>query len=175
MIYKPVKGSQLNQEQAQKYGEYISILEEEHGGVGVSLIVQDAAKKRSPLHEYFEWDDKVAAGNYRIEQARHLLKNINVVVKTNGDEQEVRAFHAIKPKVLEAKEQPTNGKAYQPPGQEHRFISVQRAMSDKEMATEVVQNALRELVAWKRKYSLYKQLAKVTQAVNKAIEMMKVE
>jgi hypothetical protein len=45
------------------------------------LDVIDAAKNpKSPLHQYFEWDDTEAARKYRIEQARELIRTIKIEV-----------------------------------------------------------------------------------------------
>ena len=33
-------------------------------------IVEEARKKNSPLHDFFEWDDSIAAEKYRLAQAR---------------------------------------------------------------------------------------------------------
>lgn len=39
--------------------------------------IVDAAKHReSPIHDAFEWDDSVAATEYRKEQARELLRAV---------------------------------------------------------------------------------------------------
>lgn len=46
-------------------------------------VVVDAAKDPdSILHEYFEWDNKVAGAAYRIEQARALIRRVKVEVVT---------------------------------------------------------------------------------------------
>jgi hypothetical protein len=36
------------------------------------IILEDAKRETSPLHEYFMWDDKVAADRYRLEQAERI-------------------------------------------------------------------------------------------------------
>lgn len=162
MIYKPAPDCAINKEQAQRYGERIAALEEEFGGVGVSTIVQDAKREDSPLHDYFEWDDQVAAQEYRVEQARYLIRHINVVVKKpNGEEEEVRAFHSVTAKVISPA---VNEKGV-------NFVSLQSALSDEEWRQEIVGKAFKELESWRRRYATYKELAKAVEVVDKAIKL----
>lgn len=50
-------------------------LSDELGGAVSPRDVVDAAKNdQSPLHPYFEWADKKAADNWRLDQARRLLR-----------------------------------------------------------------------------------------------------
>jgi hypothetical protein len=43
------------------------------------IVVQEARRKTSPLHGCFEWDDREAASEYRLWQARELLAQYWVV------------------------------------------------------------------------------------------------
>lgn len=49
------------------------------GRLTASGVVRRARQKSSPLHEYFEWDDSVAAHQHRLWQARQLIKRITIV------------------------------------------------------------------------------------------------
>ena len=50
------------------------------GRLEADAVVRDAEDEDSPLHEVFEWDDKVAAHAYRVEQARSLIRTITIDV-----------------------------------------------------------------------------------------------
>ena len=52
----------------------IERLEDENGRITKEFIVAAAKKKSSPLHDYFDWDDKKAAHKHRLEQAGELLR-----------------------------------------------------------------------------------------------------
>jgi hypothetical protein len=52
------------------------------------LVVAEAVDPNSPLHKTFEWDDSVAAHEYRLEQARSLIRRIHI----NVDETPVREY-----------------------------------------------------------------------------------
>lgn len=63
----------------QRVGEALADLDEKHGGLTPSVVVQKATSKRSPLHGYFEWNDGIAAQRYREDQARLLIRSVRVV------------------------------------------------------------------------------------------------
>jgi hypothetical protein len=44
------------------------------GFIKPSVIVREAASKKSPLHDEFEWDDSKAGVAYRLSQARRLIR-----------------------------------------------------------------------------------------------------
>jgi hypothetical protein len=49
-------------------------------------VVQAARPKDSPLHPAFEWKDSIAANQYRLWQARNLIKSVRVVIdEEEGD------------------------------------------------------------------------------------------
>src|SRR5262245_33179475 len=41
-------------------------------------IVQAAENEVSPLHQYFEWDEQVAAHSWRLQQARILIRRFEI-------------------------------------------------------------------------------------------------
>lgn len=52
--------------------------------------VLDAAQDNdSPLHGFFEWDDSVAAKEWRVEQARDLIRRVKIVVTVDEVEYKV--------------------------------------------------------------------------------------
>lgn len=62
--------------------ERLQQLAAENGGqLTPDAVVADAKKKASPLHRYFDWDDKVAAMKWRREQARQLIRSVRVEVE----------------------------------------------------------------------------------------------
>lgn len=50
------------------------------GPLRPSEVVAAAADATSPLHGCFEWDDSKAGHQYRLWQARHLLREVTVTV-----------------------------------------------------------------------------------------------
>ena len=58
----------------------VEISAENGGTLTPDAVVKDAKLKNSPLHGQFEWDTKKAAHQYRLEQARALIRTVRVVV-----------------------------------------------------------------------------------------------
>lgn len=69
-------GLQLTEEQR----EYIVGLER-NGRLSAMELVEDARDPGSPLHPLFTWDDERAAQEYRLEQARTVIRSVQVQVE----------------------------------------------------------------------------------------------
>ena len=48
------------------------------------LVVEEAKPKDAPLHPCFEWDNKRAGEEYRLYQARHLIRTVTVTSIVTG-------------------------------------------------------------------------------------------
>jgi len=58
----------------------------EHGGkLKPEDVVKESEPKEAVLHPMFEWRNAVAANEYRLWQARHLVKSIRIVVVEDDD------------------------------------------------------------------------------------------
>jgi hypothetical protein len=44
-------------------------------------VVEAARPAKAPLHPCFDWDDKIAAEKYRLQQARMITRNIQILDK----------------------------------------------------------------------------------------------
>jgi len=98
-IFKGRKGSGLSDEKAQKYGERIDyIKEKKKGKFKADDVLKDAKKKSSPLHSYFEWNNKLASNEWRLHQARQLVGIIMEVRIIEGVQSEQRSFFNVKDK-----------------------------------------------------------------------------
>jgi len=50
------------------------------GDLTPERVVEHACEATSPLHEFFEWDDALAAQAHRLQQARSLIRSVRVEV-----------------------------------------------------------------------------------------------
>ena len=71
---------------AQTAGEELERISKEHGEITPPLVVDEARPEESPIHEVFEWDDEVAAEQHREQQARQLIRSIQVVKPESNTE-----------------------------------------------------------------------------------------
>lgn len=59
-------------------GAELERIREEAGALTPNTIVEQAAPEGAPLHPAFEWDNSVAAHEFRLHQARHLVRAVVV-------------------------------------------------------------------------------------------------
>ena len=75
------ESSSLSKKRVRRYGTEIIRLEKAYGReLTAKDIVEEARKKTSPLHDFFDWDVKAAAYKHWLSQARQLLVVVKVRV-----------------------------------------------------------------------------------------------
>lgn len=66
-----------------KYQQELLKLQKQNGGILNPKIVIDSARdKKSPLHDYFVWDNAKASEKYRLIQAEELIRRVRVEIIT---------------------------------------------------------------------------------------------
>lgn len=71
-------------------------IRDEYGELTAEAIVASATSQNSPIHGEFIWDDTEAAHQYRLVQARRLVKFVREpYVRPTGEQGRVRYFHAV--------------------------------------------------------------------------------
>jgi hypothetical protein len=125
-------------------------------------VVVDAARfDASPLHPYFEWDDAVAAQNWRLWQARTMIGAIQVErVNARGEPEWVRAFHNV---FVVSDERSARG-----------YVTVDVATGTTEIWEQVVARALKEIEGWQQRYACYEGFERTFGAVAAAISAVTV-
>lgn len=111
-------------------------------------IVSEAENEDNPLHEFFDWDDSIAGHKWRLEQAT-LLVNAIIEQPVGNDEPTTHSFEIIK----------TN---------DHReYKYVYDIFDNKDWRNQVIQQALKMLQSWRKKYDIYTEFHEVTKAIHK--------
>ena len=143
--FAPANGSRLTVEQAARYGSRISKLSEKRGFVTPSIVLEDARKSASPLHDYFEWDDSAAAEAWRISQANYLIRSI-VVTIVDEDRPQIKQFFSVTP----TPEMKTDASKV--------YVTLNTVLSHEEIREEVIAYAKQELKGWSERYRQYSEL-----------------
>ena len=65
---------------------------ENEGRLTPDDVVETAADRSHPLHDFFEWDDSIAGQQHRLWQARALIRSVKVIIA----EKSVPAFVNVK-------------------------------------------------------------------------------
>lgn len=68
---------------AQVAGEELERIREEHGTLTPPLVVDEARPEDAPLHPVFEWNNETAAEQYRLVQARTLIRTVEIIKAEN--------------------------------------------------------------------------------------------
>ena len=129
------------------------IAAENGGEFVVASVVKDAKRKKSPLHNEFEWSDQKAAELQRESRAAELSRWLVVVYEEDGkDTPPVRRFAGVRR---------GSNKAYAP---------TEDVMKDPDRRAVMLQEALSRLMSWRVQYRQLNELAIVFRAQDKLIE-----
>ena len=125
-------------------GEFERI-REAHGELKPEYVVEESRPDGALLHSLFQWNDTVAAEQWRKEQAAKIIRNVHVVVNNTDITCTVRAFVSVTP----SKDVPRS------------YISLKDALSNKDAYEDLLQQAKKDMQSFIRKYSLLKELKSV--------------
>jgi len=152
--FKAMNGAHLSDKQAQIYGERIDEMVKKTGSITPSLVLKDAKNPQSPLHDYFEWDDTIAAEKWRTKQAHYLIQSIVIeVVNDDGKKDDIRYFFNV------AADDSTSAEP------KSVYVNIGTIMNDKEKRGEVIAHAKAELVGWTKRYGQYSELKQLTRFI----------
>lgn len=121
-----------------------------YGSLTPENVVKYAENKETKLRKLFEWNDKKAAYNYRLQQARNILNNIEVKVVSNGENRKIPVYEVVK----------TNS--------EKKYKNIENITTDE--AEQVKQTTIRELSIIKSKLEIYNNFESVIGHINEAIK-----
>ena len=129
-------------------------------GLTPEQIVEVASDEDNPLHDLFEWENSVAAKNWRLHQARILVNEIKVVVDTK----EYYAFENVAVSVPEANQ----GNSSQSLANVVReYKPVVEILNNKDLRDQVIRAALNHLSYWENQNSKYEELAPIIKSAKK--------
>ena len=114
-----------------------------------NVVVWAKKHPKSDLYNQFDWDDKSAAGKYRIWQARQLIAIQITVMKGKKSDINISAFISL-----------TSDR------QEGGYRSMVSVLSDGEMREQMLMDAKAEMEVFKRKYKQLVELTKVFDAID---------
>ena len=106
-------------------------------------VVAAAQAKSSPLHKYFEWDNTKAAQQYRLEQARLLIRC--TIYTPDVSRKPVRMYVSLE-------SDRRSGDSYRAMG---------TVLSSVPLRDELLRQALAEARAWQERYQSFRELAGV--------------
>jgi hypothetical protein len=146
---------------AQPVGEELERLKEQSGKDGIDPVdvVNAARNRKSVLHGFFEWDDSKAAEEFRLEQARRLVRHVLVIYQDDGKQLgPTRMFINLK-------------------GERHKneatYIPVMSVLSDAEKRQRLLNQCLAELESVRQRYMELVELSNVFREIDRAKAKLK--
>lgn len=120
---------------AQIAGEECSRVASTIGLTAENLLNENRAEG-TPLHNYFEWRDDVAAEKYRLTQSKDIIRSIVLVRQSDNDTRPpVRQFIAIR-------KSPS----------EREFVPIETVLKKPDYTEQMFEQAKRDLLAFRTKY-----------------------
>lgn len=134
--------------------EELEAIREEHEGILRAEDVLEFAKNpETSLHKKFTWDDTLAAQQYRLAQARAVIR-VNVITpETTG--MTVRAYVSM----MGDRRLPGGG-----------YRSLSDVMGNQELRRQLLAQAMKEARLWREKYKNLQELSTVFGAIDEAAE-----
>lgn len=112
----------MSQQKRIKAENRINEIYRKSGEITPEMVIEDAKKTNSPLHNYFEWDDSKAAREYRLQQARELIRSVTIISTIQSHK--IVAPRYVRDSTKESSEQ--------------GYTDIQEAIPDKEMAVAIL-------------------------------------
>jgi hypothetical protein len=118
----------------------LSLLEQRDNGLTAASVLLDAQNPRSPLHHAFTWDDGKAASEWRLEQARGLIRKFRVVVRMADDQRvQPRGFVFVRGDTKES----------------GKYRSIQTVAKDGDVKRRVLKQMRAEMMSFQKRYNTY--------------------
>lgn len=77
---------------ADNVAQELERIRQRRGLLTAEIVLEESRKKSSPLHAAFIWDDKEAAHQFRLMQARQLIRSIEIVYEEREDQPRPQFF-----------------------------------------------------------------------------------
>lgn len=134
---------------ANAVGIHLEALRAKHGGeLTPHQVLEDAREEQSPLHQYFTWSDSEAAEQFRLEQARLLIRTVVAIYKDDRQEMRQRAYVHVR-----TQEAP-------------RYMETSEAMARPDTREVVLNRAKAELIGWRKRYGDLQEMASIVAAID---------
>lgn len=121
---------------------------DENGGAKPEEIVDFARDENTELHKCFQWDDSIAAENWRKQQARMITASLKVTVETQEHgAQSFRIFQHV----------------------EDTYKPVTLIVRNEDEYAELLNKAKADLIAFKKRYKSLTELQELIEEIDRII------
>ena len=115
-------------------------------------VIEVASDETSPLHRHFEWDDSEAAYEYRLVQARKLIRSVTIIRVDSP------------PRYVNVTIKRVEG------GYRRGYVQTEKAVVDPDLYEQVVMDASKGIRAYQSRLQAFTRARKAADLLGKAIE-----
>jgi hypothetical protein len=133
--------------------ELEQIRKENDGLLKAEMVVEYASDPNSAMHSWFTWEDTEAAEQWRLHEARMLIR-INITMVQNEEESLPMRIYVS----METDRYNGDGGGYR---------SMEEVLTDVQLRDSLLSQAAREFDRWKAKYEHLTELAEVFAAMER--------
>lgn len=151
-------GARLKAKVEVAYAELERIRTENGGDLELATLVAESKPKDAPLHGEFDWHGPTAANKWRLQQARYVVRSIEVI--PDESDNAVRKYQSVR-LVEQENQHPAKAKQV--------FRSVEEVLADPDTRDELLAQAIRDALSYKRRYNGLQELAKVFAAFDEVL------
>ena len=120
--------------------DHLQAIYDQVGHLTPAVVVDEARAEDHPLHDRFEWDDKVAGEAHRRSQAHEMIRSVKITyVKGDASPRTVRAFHAVRSE------------------EGHRYEPAEKVAADPFLSRLVLSDMEREWKQLRRRYEEFEE------------------
>ena len=123
-----------------------------------TCVLEEARNESHPLHNWFNWDDDVAAEEYRRLQAQNLIRSL-VVVYVESPKTPVRAYQVLK-------KEPTKSES------RTVYSTTEEVLSSPEGRDKLIADAIKAAMDFRRRFKMLHELEHVMKSLDEAIESL---
>lgn len=120
-------------------------------------VVQTARNPKNVLHSSFEWDDSIAGHEFRLWQARQIIRVSVQYIENSAVVDPVKVYVSLK------SDRAKQGGGYR------QLVTV---FSDEQLRAQLLQEAIEELQGFQRKYARLTELSGIFSEIQKVQEKM---
>jgi hypothetical protein len=142
---------------------YEALMARHNGRISPAALLEAAKDPSSPFHDFFEWDDDEAAEQFRLVQASQIIRRWKGSLMRIDAETKTVKIETVRRVQSPASDRSRGGASYQ---------TVEEIMADPQKREDMLQTVLRELAAYRRRYSQMMALSEVWTAIDDALETL---
>jgi len=132
------------------------VREDNDGSITADVVVYEAEKEQSPIHEEFEWIDTIAAHEHRKYTARTMIRSLHVV-REEAPNVEARQYEL---------QVTTKDQAIKLGIPQRSYRTTEDILADPIERDRLIARAIRDLAAFRSRYAGLSELAVVFSAID---------